>query len=141
MNHQYLLNGEPNNLELDDVKSVAGMHLAGGIFLFHEFGKRVNSTDQITKREVGTWVEDDLFNVSNGIEIIAVDAKSEKVNALQIMRNGIENGLSVYDANEQMMADDEAVGFTQRNPAESRLTILAGLVFGFLLGVFFQLAR
>jgi hypothetical protein len=139
MNHQYLLNSELKNLELVNVKSDAGIRLAGGIFLFHEFGNDANPTDKINKREVSTWVEDDLFNVSNGIEIINVDVKSEQVKALEFVNNGIENGLSVYDANEQMMADDEAFSFTQRNPAESRLTILAVLVFGFLLGVLFRL--
>ena len=139
MNDQHLENkvrADAANIE-KDFSSV----VKDGVFRFGKYEDNVSQATVKAKRDLTTWAEDGVTQMSKGFEKLADDAKESVVGAVATVKKEVGHGLSQYNAKAQAVADRVSGGFSKKAARYPWVLISSALVVGFVLGSLLKPAR
>lgn len=122
---------------VNDVSTLAGDSAA-------RFGRFEDDVSQATgkaKADLTTWVEENVSQMSKGLEKLTGDARDNLVNATATAKKDVGHGLSQYNAKVQKLADKAPGGVGEKAAKYPWVAISITVVLGFLLGMLIRPAR
>jgi len=122
---------------VNDVSTLAGDSAA-------RFGRFEDDVSQATgkaKADLTTWVEENVSQMSKGLEKLTGDARDNLVNATATAKKDVGHGLSQYNAKVQELADKAPGGVGEKAAKYPWVAISITVVLGFLLGMLIRPAR
>jgi len=103
-----------------------------------------NSVSQATgkaKEDLTTWVEDNVSQLSEGVEKLTGDVKQTVADTAATVQKDVGHGLSQYNAKAQKVADQVPGSFGKKVARYPWVAISIALTVGFLLGLLLKPAR
>ena len=122
---------------VNDVSTLAGDSAA-------RFGRFEDDVSQATgkaKADLTTWVEENVSQMSKGLEKLTGDARDNLVNATATAKKDVGHGLSQYNAKVQELADKAPGGVGEKAAKYPWVALSITVVLGFLLGMLIRPAR
>jgi len=108
---------------------------------FNKFENSVGLANVSAQKDLITWVEETVTQLSKDFENLTGSATKSVSEAAASMKKDVGHGLSQYNAKAQEVADKVPDDFAKKAVKYPWVAISIGVVVGLLLGILFKPAR
>jgi ElaB/YqjD/DUF883 family membrane-anchored ribosome-binding protein len=132
-----------NKVRQDAVRVKKDMNILVGdsTARFGQFESNVSKTALKAKEDLTTWVDDNVTQLSEGVDKMSGDLKETAVSTAATVKKEVEKGLIQYNTKAQEFAEKVSGSFGVKAVQYPWVAISIALAAGFLLGSLLKPAR